>query len=233
MPAAKSRRTESDTPDASKSTPAVLRLLSDPLLRRILEAVGDDGRSVKGLAASIGAPHAEGLDEGIERLRKAGLVILQKRAGGARLALTQEATELVGASRELFRSAANGHAVPTSKEVPQRLMAVLKAFADPVRLRLLNVMTGASEVCVCHLHEALDLPQSTVSRHLAVLRSAGLVTGKRRGTWMYYRLSQSASDLEAILTGELRDQVYKGGIFDADLRHMNEVTACSDRPGGR
>jgi len=53
---------------------------------------------------------------------------------------------------------------------------LFKAFADPVRLRLLNLL-AEGEVCVCHLHEALDLPQSTVSRHLAYLRKRGLVVG--------------------------------------------------------
>src|SRR5208337_2244819 len=52
---------------------------------------------------------------------------------------------------------------------------MLKAFADPVRLRLLNLLGGEQEeVCVCHLHEALELPQPTVSRHLAYLRKHGL-----------------------------------------------------------
>jgi ArsR family transcriptional regulator len=46
---------------------------------------------------------------------------------------------------------------------------ILKAFADPVRLRLLNLLSDDQEICVCHLHEALELPQPTVSRHLAYL----------------------------------------------------------------
>ena len=60
---------------------------------------------------------------------------------------------------------------------------LFKAFADPVRLRLLNLL-AEGEVCVCHLHEALDLPQSTVSRHLAYLRKRGLVVGRKEGLWV-------------------------------------------------
>jgi hypothetical protein len=52
---------------------------------------------------------------------------------------------------------------------------LLKALADPARLRLLNLLAGGREVCVCHLHEALELPQPMVSRHLAYLRKSGLV----------------------------------------------------------
>ena len=66
---------------------------------------------------------------------------------------------------------------------------LLKAFADPVRLRLLNLLAGR-EVCVCHLHEALGLPQPTVSRHLAYLRKAGLVVGRKDGLWVHYRLAE-------------------------------------------
>ena len=60
---------------------------------------------------------------------------------------------------------------------------LFKAFADPVRLRLLNLL-AEGEVCVCHLHEALGLPQSTVSRHLAYLRKRGLVVGRKEGLWV-------------------------------------------------
>lgn len=71
---------------------------------------------------------------------------------------------------------------------------LFKAFADPVRLRLLSLLAGG-EVCVCHLHEALELPQSTVSRHLAYLRKRGLVVGRKEGLWVYYRLAKPVSDL--------------------------------------
>ncbi len=72
---------------------------------------------------------------------------------------------------------------------------LLKSLADPVRLRLLNLLLDGREVCVCHLHEALALPQPTVSRHLAYLRKHGLVTGRREGLWVYYRLARAKSGM--------------------------------------
>ena len=77
---------------------------------------------------------------------------------------------------------------------------LFKAFADPVRLRLLNLLADG-EVCVCHLHEALDLPQSTVSRHLAYLRKRGLVVGRKEGLWVHYRLAKPAGELHRQLIG--------------------------------
>ena len=72
----------------------------------------------------------------------------------------------------------------SAKQSPQGLgesTRTLKAFADPVRLRLLNLLSGDwEEVCVCHLFEALGIPQPTVSRHLAYLRKHGLVLGGRK-----------------------------------------------------
>jgi len=75
-----------------------------------------------------------------------------------------------------------------------------KAFADPVRLRLMNLLADG-EVCVCHLHDALGLPQSTVSRHLAYLRKRGLVLGRKQGLWVHYRLAKPASELHRQLIG--------------------------------
>ena len=62
------------------------------------------------------------------------------------------------------------------------------ALADPTRLRILALL-GADEICVCHIHASLDVPQPTASRHLAYLRSAGLVEARREGIWMHYRLA--------------------------------------------
>lgn len=69
------------------------------------------------------------------------------------------------------------------------LEEVLKALADKTRLRILGLLTSG-EVCVCHLHESLKLPQPTVSRHLAYLRRAGLVESRKDGLWVHYRLRE-------------------------------------------
>ena len=70
-----------------------------------------------------------------------------------------------------------------------QIAEVFKALGDPVRLRLFVLLTMNQELCVCHMTAALDLPQSTVSRHLSVLRHVGLVSARRDGKWMYYQLA--------------------------------------------
>jgi ArsR family transcriptional regulator, arsenate/arsenite/antimonite-responsive transcriptional repressor len=64
---------------------------------------------------------------------------------------------------------------------------VLKALADPTRMRILALL-GSSEVCVCHIHTALGIPQPTASRHLAHLKKAGLVESCKIGLWVHYCL---------------------------------------------
>src|SRR5215207_7584092 len=65
--------------------------------------------------------------------------------------------------------------------------AVLKALADPIRLRLMSIIASSGdEVCVCDITPHFDVSGPTISHHLRVLREAGLVDCERRGTWVYY-----------------------------------------------
>jgi len=79
---------------------------------------------------------------------------------------------------------------PLSQADAAELAVPLKAVADPVRLRLLSMIASAAEgeVCVCDLAGAFDLTAPTISHHLKVLRTAGLIDCERRGTWVYYRV---------------------------------------------
>jgi ArsR family transcriptional regulator, arsenate/arsenite/antimonite-responsive transcriptional repressor len=75
-----------------------------------------------------------------------------------------------------------------------RLAVLLKALADPARLRLLSLLQAqpGNEACVCHLTEPLGLSQPTVSHHLKVLLQAGLVERDQRGSWAFYRVVPGA-----------------------------------------
>ena len=63
-----------------------------------------------------------------------------------------------------------------------------KALADQTRLRILLLLVGKEELCVCELTQALQLAQPKISRHLAVLRETGLLLDRKTGLWVYYRL---------------------------------------------
>jgi ArsR family transcriptional regulator len=89
---------------------------------------------------------------------------------------------------------------PLDQHEAAQLARALKTIADPARLRLLSLIQAQpdGEACVCHLTAPLGLSQPTVSHHLKVLRSAGLVERERRGSWAYYRVVPEA-------LGTLRD----------------------------
>ena len=67
--------------------------------------------------------------------------------------------------------------------------ALLTALADPTRLAALRLLRDGQEHCVCELMRELDATQSRMSRHMAVLRSAGLVAARRDAQWVRYRLA--------------------------------------------
>ncbi len=75
-----------------------------------------------------------------------------------------------------------------TRHTPFNIERFFQALGDMTRLRLLNLL-GDQELCVCYFTEILDQPQPKISRHLAYLRSAGLVTVRREGRWMHYRIS--------------------------------------------
>jgi ArsR family transcriptional regulator len=74
-----------------------------------------------------------------------------------------------------------------AQKVEFGLERFFQALGDRTRLRLLNLM-GDNEICVCYFVEILDQPQPKISRHLAYLRSAGIVAARREGKWMHYRI---------------------------------------------
>jgi ArsR family transcriptional regulator, arsenate/arsenite/antimonite-responsive transcriptional repressor len=95
------------------------------------------------------------------------------------------------------------------------LVRLYQALADPTRLRILAMLaerqqSADAELCVCHIHDGLDVSQPTASRHLAYLRRAGLVDARRDGVWMHYRLVRPHDPVVA-------------SVFDAALHALGHV----------
>ena len=91
----------------------------------------------------------------------------------------------------------------TGQPAVDQLESLFKALADKTRLRILALL-GKNEVCVCHIHDSLGVPQPTVSRHLAYLRRAGLVDARRDGVWMHYRVARSLNpNVQMVLSAAL------------------------------
>ncbi|WP_316528346.1 ArsR/SmtB family transcription factor [Kitasatospora brasiliensis] len=93
----------------------------------------------------------------------------------------------------------------TSAELSEQdavtMAAMFKALSDPVRLRLFSKIAAHEdgEACVCDIQD-VGVSQPTVSHHLKKLREAGLLTGERRGTWVYYRVEpRVVAEMAALL----------------------------------
>lgn len=104
---------------------------------------------------------------------------------------------------------------------------LFKALSDPTRLRLAVLLSIHGESCVCELTQALDEPQFKISRHLAVMRAAGLVTARREGTWMHYRLSTPRNRLEKCLQACFRECLAEHKTIRRDLRRVAE-SSCAN-----
>lgn len=88
---------------------------------------------------------------------------------------------------------------------------LLQALNDETRLRIVALLSVHPELCVCDLVSGLDTHQPKVSRHLAILRRAGIVLDRRAGQWIYYRLSSQLSDwgkrsLSALTDGQMENE---------------------------
>ena len=94
-----------------------------------------------------------------------------------------------------------------------RSAEIFKALSDPLRLRLIFLLTRREELCVCHFTDVLELPQSTISRHLSQLRHLGMVETRREGKWVYYRLSHPHQGL----MGQLLPLISKLGVSEPQL----------------
>jgi ArsR family transcriptional regulator, arsenate/arsenite/antimonite-responsive transcriptional repressor len=83
---------------------------------------------------------------------------------------------------------------PLSRDRAEQVAPLLKALADPVRLRLMSMVAShpGGEACVCVLADAFDLSQPTISHHLKVLHDSGLLDRDKRGVWVYYRARTGA-----------------------------------------
>src|SRR5688572_25709489 len=119
-------------------------------------------------------------------------------------------------------------ASPTKVRAPELtdLDALFRGFADPTRIRILNLLV-VGEMCVCDLVEILELPQPTVSRHLAYLRGAGLVAVTRESNFAHYRLTEPANHIHQNLINCVRGCFV--GIKSLDRERRRAVSRAKQR----
>jgi ArsR family transcriptional regulator, arsenate/arsenite/antimonite-responsive transcriptional repressor len=108
------------------------------------------------------------------------------------------------------------------KDSPPPLHDVLKALADPTRLRILALLAGG-EICVCHVHTTLAVPQPTASRHLAYLKKTGLVEDRKVGLWKHYRLKAATDPAVQAVVDAAVNAVARTTMVTQDCCRLTEV----------
>ena len=104
---------------------------------------------------------------------------------------------------------------------------MFRALGDETRLRILNLLQQR-ELCVCQIVEVLGLGQSKVSRHLAHLRGAGLVSDRREATWMYYSLAEPRGPLHEQLLQCVKLLGQEIPVAAQDVQALDELGSCGD-----
>lgn len=99
---------------------------------------------------------------------------------------------------------------------------LFKALADRTRLRIIHLI-GKDEVCVSLFVEVLNSNQPKISRHLAYLRRAGLVSARREGKWMHYRLVQPTEAHAAQIFAEVRTLLAKNPEMQQDMAQLEKI----------
>lgn len=101
------------------------------------------------------------------------------------------------------------------------------ALVDATRRRILALLVHQGELCVCELTAALDDIQPKISRHLGVLKDAGIVIARRDGTWMFYRLADSLP----AWADRLLDTLPKGAVAELkpDLKRLKAMAGRPER----
>lgn len=111
---------------------------------------------------------------------------------------------------------------------PLSIEHLFRALADRTRLRLLSLMSRR-EICVCYFVEVLKMHQPKISRHLAYLRRAGLVTARREGKWMHYRLAVPADPNIARILKDVLAMLSTDPVMVRDGERLGSASCAPQR----
>ncbi len=107
------------------------------------------------------------------------------------------------------------------------VLSVTKALSDGNRLRTVMALREMVELCVCQITEMLGLAPATVSRHMSILRHAGLVESRKNGRWVYFRISETAkAEPIATIMDWLGESLDRAAEIKADRKYLRKIAKC-------
>jgi len=99
----------------------------------------------------------------------------------------------------------------------------IKSLEDETRLRIMALLLHAEELCVCDFVAVLQLPQSTVSRHLSNLKNAGWLSDRRKGIWIHYSLAKDLSSMHRAFISTLRTILAQNEVAGQDRERLTKL----------
>jgi ArsR family transcriptional regulator len=107
----------------------------------------------------------------------------------------------------------------------ETMLETFKALSDKNRVRIVAALSRYEELCACQITQLLQVTGATASRHLSVLQHAGLVSSRKDGRWIYYRL-ECPAEAEPVLEW-LRSSIAQSKLLQADLASLQEILAVT------
>jgi len=113
------------------------------------------------------------------------------------------------------------------------LTSIFQSLSEEIRLRILALLLKEKELCVCDIISALEIPQSTASRHLASLKSSGWITDRKVGVWVHYSICATLPPLQQSLLPLLHHFMSNNEIVNSDLERLRQFVCgkgCKPAP---
>lgn len=104
------------------------------------------------------------------------------------------------------------------------IAAIFKSLEDETRLRIIGLLLDVDDLCVCHIISVLQLPQSTVSRHLATLKNAGWLNDRREGLWIHYSLAKDLGSIHRAMIPTVRTIMAQNDLAKNDRERLTKLS---------
>ncbi len=225
----------------------LLNHAANPVRLRLLLSLMEKGRDCDQLARELGDITAARASNHLGVLRSGKLVTCHRNGKRIRYLLSMNGLSLVQVVRatcsaltirrgtlslrpEPMRS---GEADGVDPASPEGLARLLKAFASPLRLRVLNLLVNTGEVCACHFPDALELPKSLIFFSLSHPLRLGLILQRQEGEWTIFRPARAASNLFRSLVGCFGLRLSETQTFENDRQKLAQLPRCAGRSPAR
>lgn len=113
----------------------------------------------------------------------------------------------------------------------KKLTSTLQSLSEDIRVRILSLLLNKQELCVCDIMAALQIPQSTASRHLSQLKNTGWISDRKESVWVYYSISKQLTPLQQSLLPTLRHFLYDNAVANEDIVRLSAYLNNKERCG--